>query len=112
MSTGSSLDGRASRRLTSWRGCTPSSLLPKRTVSSKSSYFFFGVTGASGVVNPGTEGTPVGALGALVTGAPPVIPVSGALVPAPPAGEEGSSGLGVGVGVALGLNGSFGEPST
>src|SRR3954452_11899611 len=109
MSTGSSADGSASRRLTSRRAGVSSALAPKRTVSSKSSYFFVGVTGASGVVNPGTDGEPTGAPGMVTgvvgAGAPPALP--------PPAGAVvGASGFGVGVGVAFGLNGSFGEPRT
>src|SRR3954451_23415831 len=137
MSTGSSADGSASRRLTSLRAGADSVLGPKRTVSSWISYFFFGVTGAIGVAKAGAEGDePAGALGALVAGIPPVppgppvlpLPLPPALamlvvlavpaVPAvfglPPLGDEGSTGVAVAVAVAvaLGLKGSFGVPST
>src|SRR3954451_23614709 len=127
MSTGSSADGSASRRLTSLRAGADSVLGPKRTVSSWISYFFFGVTGAIGVAKAGAEGDePAGALGALEAGippvlAPPVLPL--ALPPAlamlvvlvvlvvlavfgipPPLADE-VCGVGVVVAVALGLKG-------
>src|SRR3954453_22742232 len=138
MSTGSSADGSAWRRLTSLRAGADSVLGPKRTVSSWSSYFFFGVTGAIGGAKGGGEGgEPAGALGALEAGIPPVLalppvlplPLPPALamlvvlavpavpaVPAvfgipPPLGDE-VCGVGVVVAVALGLKGSFGVPST
>src|SRR4051812_14361241 len=89
MSTGSSADGSASRRLTSLRAGADSVLGPKRTVSSWSSYFFFGVTGAIGVAKAGAEGDePAGALGALEAGIPPVRalpPVLPLPLPLPPA---------------------------
>src|SRR3954469_2469029 len=82
MSTGSSADGSAWRRLTSLRASADSVLGPKRTVSSWSSYFFFGVTGAIGVAKAGAEGgKPPGARGALEADKPPVPPV----LPLPPA---------------------------
>src|SRR3954470_22995266 len=135
MSTGSSADGSAWRRLTSLRAGADSVLGPKRTVSSWSSYFFFGVTGAIGVAKAGAEGDePAGALGALAAGIPPVLALPPVLpLPLPPAlamlvvlvvlvvlavfgirpplGDE-VCGVGVVVAVALGLKGSFGVPST
>src|SRR3954470_9118728 len=134
MSTGSSADGSAWRRLTSLRAGADSVLGPKRTVSSWSSYFFFGVTGAIGVAKGGAEGDePAGALGALEAGIPPVlalppvlplplppalamlvvlaVPAVPAVLELPPLGDE-VCGVGVVVAVALGLKGSFGVPST
>src|SRR4051795_8918877 len=125
MSTGSSADGSAWRRLTSLRAGADSVLGPKRTVSSWSSYFFFGVTGAIGGAKGGAEGgEPAGALGALEAGIPPVLALPpvlplplppalamlvvlvGPAVPAgvglPPLGDE-VCGVGVVVAAALGL---------